>query len=291
MPDDEQRPPRAEYTPQAVEACEKALRTLLTKIGPWGAQLVLIGGMAPRYLVGPVPAELPPHVGTTDLDMVVGVALETDEEAAYRTLQKNLIESGFAPGRDPDTGNEMTFRWERRVDGVTVALEFFCPVGDGAPGRLKRNPGSGVGSRVSAIRTRGAELAAADYIMVPLAGETLDEGGIRENVQVKVANILPLLVLKSFALDERDKDKDAYDIVWTLNAYRDGPSNVAEAVRRSPVVNETTVGEAIELLRSNFRTMNMRGRPGTPDSRSRVRRTETSETAYVAMRTERLLLS
>jgi hypothetical protein len=138
--------------------------------------------------------------------------------------------------------------------GVTVALEFFCPVGDGAPGRLKRNPGSGVGSRVSAIRTRGAELAAADYITVPLAGDTLDEGGIRENVHLRVANILPLLVLKSFALDERDKDKDAYDIVWTLNAYHDGPSSVAEAVRKSPVVTETTVGEAIELLRSNFRT-------------------------------------
>jgi hypothetical protein len=167
---------------------------------------------------------------------------------------KNLIESGFAPGRDPDTGSEITFRWERRVDDVTVALEFFCPVGDGVSGRLKRNPGSGVGSRVSAIRTRGAELAAADYIIVPLAGETLDEGGIRENVQVKVANILPLLVLKSFALDERDKDKDAYDIVWTLNAYRDGPAGVAEAVRRSPVVNETTAGEAMDLLRSNFRT-------------------------------------
>ncbi len=210
--------------------------------------------MAPRYLVGSIPAELPPHVGTTDLDVVVGVALETDEEEAYRTLQKNLIESGFTPGRDPDTGSEMTSRWERSVDGVTVALEFFCPVGDGAPGRLKRNPGSGVGSRVSAIRTRGAELAATDYIIAPLAGDTLDEGGIRENVHVKVANILPLLVLKSFALDERDKDKDAYDIVWTLNAYREGPSSVAEAARRSPVVNETTVGEAIDLLRSHFRT-------------------------------------
>src|SRR5262245_11000073 len=82
--------PRATYTPTAVAACEKALRTVLTKIGPWGAQLVLIGGMAPKYLVGDVPADLPPHIGTTDLDVVVGVALETDEEAAYRTLQQNL---------------------------------------------------------------------------------------------------------------------------------------------------------------------------------------------------------
>jgi hypothetical protein len=106
-----------------------------------------------------------------------------------------------------------------------VCLEFFCPVGDGAPGRLKRNPGEGVGSQISAIRMRGAELAAADFIIVHLSGETLDGGGIRENVPVKVANILPMLVLKSLALQERDKDKDAYDIVWTLSAYGGGPSS------------------------------------------------------------------
>ncbi|HEY9449785.1 MAG TPA: hypothetical protein VIQ60_08520 [Gemmatimonadaceae bacterium] len=282
MADNERRPPRAEYTPEAVEACEKALRTLLTKIGPWGTQLVLIGGMAPKYLVGSVPAELPPHVGTTDLDVIVGVALETDEEAAYRTLQKNLVESGFAPSREPETGDEITFRWERGVDGVTVALEFFCPAGDGVPGRLRRNPGPGVGSRVSAIRTRGAELAAADHIIVRLTGDTLDDGGLREDVEVRVANILPLLVLKSIALHERDKDKDAYDIVWTLNAYRDGPPSVAKAARQSPIVEDAVVGEAIDLLRSNFRTYEHAGPakyarfeiadPGDGDERDRLRR-------------------
>lgn len=227
---------------------------MLTKIGPWSTQLVLIGGMAPKYLVGLVPTGVAPHVGTTDLDVVVGVALETDEEAAYRTLQKNLLESGFAPSRHPDTGDEMTFRWERRVDHVTVALELFCPVGDGQPGRLRRNPGAGVGSQISAIRMRGAELAAADHVVVRLSGDTLDEGGIRENVEIRVANVLPLLVLKSIALQERDKDKDAYDIVWTLNAYRDGPVAVAAVARRSPIAGDATVAEAITLLRSNFRT-------------------------------------
>lgn len=246
--------PRRDYTPEAVAACERALRTLITKIGPWGAQLVLIGGMAPKYLVGTLPAALSPHVGTTDLDVVVGVAMESDDEAAYRSLQKNLTESGFRPSRDPDTGQEITFRWERRVDDVTVNLEFFCPVGDGTPGRLKRNPGDGIGSQISAIRTRGAELAAADCITVHLSGETLDAGGIRENVPVRVANLLPMLVLKSFALHERDKDKDAYDIVWTLSSYREGPASAAGAARRSPVVDRSEVAEAIDLLRSNFRT-------------------------------------
>jgi len=274
--------PRDEYTPAAVAACEKALRTLITKIGPWGAQIVLIGGLAPKYLVGIVPSEFPPHIGTTDLDVVVGVALETEEDAAYRTLHKNLIETGFHVSVDPDTGRETTFSWERQVDGVRVALEFFCPVGDGTEGKLRRNPGEGIGSRISAIRTRGAELAAFDYITVRLNGETLDGGGIREGVPVKVANILPFLVLKSFALAERDKDKDAYDIVWTLNVYPDGPEGVVNAAKESPVVNHADVQPAMDALAATFRTPDHAGPakyarfevgdPGNSEDTNRLRR-------------------
>lgn len=101
--------PKLLYTPKALAACEKALRTILKKIGPWGTQLILIGGMAPKYLVGNAPKDIKEHVGTTDLDVVVGVTLSTEEEA-YRTLQQNLKESGFAPGKNPETGQEETFR-------------------------------------------------------------------------------------------------------------------------------------------------------------------------------------
>jgi hypothetical protein len=117
--------PQLLYTPKALEACEKALRTILKKIGPWGTQLVLIGRMTPKYLVGNAPKEIKEHVGTTDLDVVVGVSLSTEEEEAYRTLQQNLKDSGFAPGKNQETAQEETFRWERNVDGVKVALEFF----------------------------------------------------------------------------------------------------------------------------------------------------------------------
>ena len=148
--------PQSVYTPEALAACEKALRTILKKIGPWGARLILIGGMVPRYLVGDVPKEIKEHVGTTDLDVVVGVTVSAEEEEFYRSLQQNLKESGFAPARNADTGQEATFRWERNVDGIKVLLEFFCPVGDGAPGKLLRNPGKGVGGGKSVPSEPGA---------------------------------------------------------------------------------------------------------------------------------------
>lgn len=272
--------PREAYSPAALAACEKALRTILTKIGPWGSQLILIGGMTPRYLVGRPPPDIRAHVGTTDLDIVVGVALATEEAEAYRTLQQNLKDARFAPARDRDTGQEQTFRWERDVDGVGVQLEFFCPVGDGEPGKLLRNPG-GAGSKISSVRTRGAELAALDHFTVPLSGELLDHGGIQERVDVKVANLLPFLALKAFALDERDKPKDSYDVVWTLSAFGEGPRSAVDAVARSPVITRLEIPAAIARLREHFRAPGHRGpaqyanfesASGDEDERERLRR-------------------
>ena len=102
--------PRDPYTPFALAACEKALLTLLTKIGAWGNQLVLIGGMTPRYLIGEPPPEIREHVGTTDLDVVVGVTLSMEEGEVYRKLQQHLKDAGFAcQGKV-----EMSPRWQSR---------------------------------------------------------------------------------------------------------------------------------------------------------------------------------
>jgi len=277
MPEDN---PQHVYTPQALEACEKALRTILTKIGPWGGRIFLIGGMTPRFLIGTAPIDVEEHIGTTDLDIVVGVTVTTEEEELYRTLQNNLKEAGFAPAVDPETGQEQTFRWARDVDGVGVFLEFFCPVGDGPAGRALRNPGKQVGSKISAMRMPGAELAALDHFVVVLRGETLDHGGIQEGVEARVANLLPFLVLKSFAIEERDKDKDSYDIVWILNAFAGGPEGAVAAMAKSPVLGSDEVKAAVGFLRKNFQSIDHRG----PAQYARFQTSEGTDEERVALR-------
>jgi hypothetical protein len=221
------------------------------------------------------------HIGSTDLDIVVGVTLATEEAEAYRTLQQNLRAAHFAPARNPDTGQEETFRWERNVDGVRVLLEFFCPVGNGQPGQLLRNPGEHVGSRISAIRTRGAELAGVDHFKITLRGELLDHAGIQEAVVARVANLLPFVVLKGFAIEERNKSKDSYDLVWTLNAYKEGPRSCVEAIAQSPVIDHPDVPAALNDLRTHFQTHEHRGpsqyaifelTTNNEDERARLRR-------------------
>jgi hypothetical protein len=272
---------RALYTPQALAACELALRTLIAKIGRWAPQVVVIGGLVPKYLIGDVPEGLEPHIGTTDIDVVIGVMLPADDEPLYTTLEAKLLEAGFQQAVNKATGQRESFRWERSVNGIGVALEFFCPAGDGPAGRLKRRPQGQTGSRISAFRLRGAELAGRDNISITLAGPTLDHGGTRQ-VSIRVANLLPFLVLKAFALDGRDKDKDSYDIVWTLNTFGDGPLSAVAAAARSSVSNDPDVAAAMKLLRDLFHDLDgagpslyarfLIGQANDPDQRAQLQR-------------------
>ncbi|MFL6161123.1 MAG: hypothetical protein ACJ74U_02745 [Jatrophihabitantaceae bacterium] len=58
-------------------------------------------------------------MGTSDLDLIIGLALGDETPETYRTLQNNLKTSGFKQGTP-------SFRWYRDVDGVQVAVEFLC---------------------------------------------------------------------------------------------------------------------------------------------------------------------
>ena len=239
------RPPASLYTAEALEACERALATVVAKVGAWGPRLVLFGGLAPRYLVGEVPEGLEPHTGT-ELDVVVGVAVLGEDEEVYTKLQEELTDAGFSPQ------SNRSFAWERDVDGVPVVLEFFCPVDEGdRPGRLRRNPGGDAGSKVLAIQMKGAELAGEDCTPRTIEAQLLDHGG-RRSVDVNVVNLLPFIVLKAFALESRDKEKDAYDLVWTLSAFGEGPASAADTAAESPIADHELVREAMEVLYARF---------------------------------------
>ena len=81
---------QSDYDDVTTARCERALVTLLGDIGPWSQRIYLVGGLAPRYIVGSLPEGARPHVGTTDVDLVIGLALGDESPEAYRTLENNL---------------------------------------------------------------------------------------------------------------------------------------------------------------------------------------------------------
>jgi hypothetical protein len=74
-------------------------------------------------------------------------------------------------------------------------------------------------------------------VPVELTAELLDGRGIATET-ARVAGIVPFVVLKALAYDDRFEEKDAYDLIYCLMHYGDGPTDVAaafrERIRRGP---------------------------------------------------------
>ncbi len=232
------------YDEATTGRCERALVTLLGDLGPWRERVYLAGGLAPRYLVGELPKGARTHVGTTDVDLVIGLALGDETPETYRTLQNNLDKAGFKQGQP-------SFRWSRRVDGVLVIVEWLCETDQVDPGQIFRPKGEGVGSKLGAFNVRGAHLARDDFVEHTIEAARLDDRGM-SRVDVRVANLLPYTVLKTFAFQERHENKDAYDLVFTLMNVRDEPALAGIAAAASPVVGHAHVTESLALLAERF---------------------------------------
>ncbi|MGH2965113.1 MAG: hypothetical protein ACRDMH_07005 [Solirubrobacterales bacterium] len=240
-----------DYDEETTARCERVLVTLLGELGPWRERIYLAGGLAPRYLVGQLPEGARAHVGTTDVDLVIGIALGDETPETYRTLQNNLQKAHFEQ-------EEPSFRWTRKVEGVTVVVEFLCETDEVEPGRIFRPKGESTGSKLAALNIRGAHLARDDFIEVSIEAERLDGGG-RSKIPVRVANVLPYTALKIFAFQDRHDNKDAYDLVFTLLHANGGPETAGQAARSSAVADHSQVAEAMTLLGERFRDADQDG--------------------------------
>lgn len=232
-----------DYDSVTTARCERALVTLLGDLGPWRERVFLVGGLAPRYIVGQLPEGAPAHIGTTDVDLVIGLALGDDTPETYRTLETNLKRAGFSA--------ENSFRWTRLVDGISVQVEFLCETDDVEPGRIFKPHGESVGSGLGAFNVRGAQLAALDFTEHEVEAERLDDGGL-STIAVRVCGLLPYVVLKILAFQDRHDNKDAYDLVFCLLNHGDGPEAAGAVAAGSPVVSHPQVADVLRLLAERF---------------------------------------
>ena len=78
-------------------------------------------------------------------------------------------------------------------------------------------------------RADGADLALKFYQIVAIDGDMPDGGGNR--VQIAVASIPALLAMKGYAIANRLKQKDAYDIYYSIRNFPDGIDALVAATR------------------------------------------------------------
>ncbi|MCV7216228.1 hypothetical protein H7J51_13145 [Mycobacterium crocinum] len=233
---------QSDYDQETTTRCERALVTLLGDIGPWSKRVYLAGGLAPRYIVGSLPEGARPHVGTTDVDLVIGLAVDDESDEAYRTLENNLKKADFEP--------QHSFRWSKEVQGVTVIVEFLCETDQVEAGKIFK-PKQGTGSGLGAFNVRGAQLVTRDYFETQIEADRLDDGG-HSQVAVRVAGILAYAVLKILAFQDRHENKDSYDLLYCLLNFGDGPEDAGRVAKLSPIHDDVQVRTAMRLLAERF---------------------------------------
>ncbi len=213
--------------------------------------LAIIGGAVPSLLMPSPPPGLDRHVGTGDLDFHLSLQLMDGETAEYyQAIVDGLRGLGLRP--DQAKGKPMTWRWTGTYREVCLQVEFLCPARNrsGRPeAPASETPAEvnvGPQGEISALAVGYGHLVVDDTIRVERR-VTVSGGDL--SFEFPIAGLASWLCLKTDAIMRRDKPKDAYDVVWLLDAL--SPAEVARRVLASPLI----AGEFIEELRGQMKRL------------------------------------
>ena len=231
---------KGSYTSDAVEAARLVLLELTRVLGEYRDHIVLIGGWVPELLC---PQAQSPHTGSIDVDLALNHGKLKD--AGYRSICKLLSDHGYREGKQP-----FIFHRKVEVNGRQIDVEVdFLAAESGVTGASHRTQKvQGIGAR----KARGCELAFEMFQEVTIEGDL--PGGAKDKNTIRIASIVPFIVMKGMALYDRLKAKDAWDIHYCLRNY---PGGLDAVVREFiPHKENPLVVEGLTKIRDKFLSPN-----------------------------------
>lgn len=227
---------RSDYIAEAVEAARRVLLELSHLLGEYQENMVIVGGWVPQLLLGEAPRQ---HIGSLDVD----VALDhySLQDVGYRTILQLLLARGYRQGKQP-------FIFYRIVEmgghSFEVEVDFLAGEYAGTTHSHRTQKAQDMRPR----KARGCDLALSLATEVTLSG-TLPSGG-KDNVTVRVASIVPFIVMKAMALAGRLMEKDAWDIYYCIRYYPGGDGRLADEFRKH--LKNKIVQEALSKIGEKF---------------------------------------
>ncbi|HLA00203.1 MAG TPA: hypothetical protein VJZ24_01040 [Thermodesulfovibrionales bacterium] len=206
---------KSQYGEREVSACKAVLLEIVHLLGELKDNIVIIGGWSPTFLL---PQSSEPHIGSLDIDVALNFSRIPDD--TYRTILETFLKRGYVQDK------QQPFRFFRtvKVEGrESIIVEIDLMAGEYG--------GTGKGHRtqkvqdVCARKARGCDLAFDSTVTVTIEG-VLPDGG-RDRESFKVAGIVPFLVMKGMVMNERMKEKDAYDIYYCVEHFPGGVESLA----------------------------------------------------------------
>jgi hypothetical protein len=229
------------YNPNHVALAEKAFLTVWNGLGSWHEDLVLIGGLVPKYICGDITSsrELPRPV-TLDADLGIALGASIGQ---YGSLQMDLQAQGFSQTKD-ETGGP---RFIKVINDVTIPVDFLTE----SPPLTK---GTVIVDTIPASILPGIDRALATARKIKIKGVDLLD--VEQNCTVRVCEVGPFLALKLRAFYSRQQPKDAFDILYTLRHYDQGNQAAAKAFAEEVHLANPACKDALASLERDFTSEN-----------------------------------
>jgi hypothetical protein len=230
----------ADYDDRGARAAHAILVELGQVLGAHRDAFVIIGGTVPSLLL---PGVEPQHIGSLDVD------LDLDTEKLADHGYADLIEKLDAAGHERNVKGLKPFQIRRTVDlqdggePVAVIVDLLMPKGAKF---TKHRPKLVEGLRVQ--EADGGEIALRSNLKVLIEGIMPD--GRKNQVELLVASIPALLVMKGYALVQRDKKKDAYDIYFCIRNCKEGIDSLAAEC--AELLDDPVAREGYENIAAKF---------------------------------------
>jgi len=229
--------PRIDYNEQAVAAARQVMLEVVRILGEYHESIVIVGGWVPELLLAATGAK---HIGSNDVDIALNH--RTLADVGYRKIREHLLQHGYYQGADEPFVFLRTVPIQGRTITVQVDL-LSSEYGGTLPHRRHQ-----LVQDVMPRKVRGCDLAFELNSEIRLEG-TLPGGG-KDAATVRVAAIVPFLVMKGMAMANRVKAKDAWDIDFCLAYYPGGLAALAQEF--SPHLTHKLVQEGLAKIREKF---------------------------------------
>jgi hypothetical protein len=214
-----------------TSASRAVLIEVMNVLGAFRDDIVLVGGWVPELLY---PGH--GHIGSLDVDLAVSRA--AIGETVYQTILNRMMAAGYSHHASPT-------RFTKPVAGVEEPVKVDL-IGGQYEG----------GDKVKSIQVnelelntlRGLDLAFEASTLIEVSGIMPD--GSQNTVRARIVLPEAYILIKAFALDERQKEKDAYDIHFVLRNYP--PEIEVLAARVRPLLSKSLAREGYGILKTKF---------------------------------------
>lgn len=205
----------SDYSPDDTQRAESGLLTVWAVLQDLAEDLVLVGGLVPRYICRPDASQLPAVTMDVDLGVSLGIS-----SGMYDTTRTRLEKAGFDyEGR----------RFVKRIDNTSLFLDFLTnkPAEDASDSAMVDD------IPVSAVF--GVDRALEVYREVEISGTDLYGAEVTE--RVKVCEVGPFICLKLQAYRNRAQSKDVFDLVRAVRDYDAGREGAVAAFQGERGIN------------------------------------------------------